>query len=258
MAVDATADTRAKDILANHQAREGNREAMARGQKAGAGGVRQQKRKGASSKKMFHKKPRAEGAASAPGRFAASKTPAEQHAAAAAAAAARPAGVPYRLGKGKEVQDDLLSANRQVIADIAKLAEDTKGAASVEDSDEDAGAAPESEAERTARIAHEAGVAKEVVSKPGWAPLAQRLNPQSKMFDAELKEDWDDRLSKDERQELNRIDGIEVAAAKKLGLITTPAEDKRLDMSLRELRAKVRASQLQITCDRASGGEHVY
>eukprot|EP01043_Picozoa_sp_COSAG02_P088012 COSAG02_NODE_25190_length_666_cov_1.024691_2_plen_105_part_00 len=102
---------------------------MARGQKAGAGGVRQQKRKGASSKKMFHKKPRAEGGAvPAPGRFAAAKTPAAQH---AAAAAARPAGVPYRLGKGKEVQDDLLSANRQVVADIAKNAEDTDGAARI-------------------------------------------------------------------------------------------------------------------------------
>jgi hypothetical protein len=222
---------------------------MARGQKAGAGGVRQQKRKGASSKKMFHKKPKGEGgatvaAAPAPGRFAAAKTPAAQH---AAAAAARPAGVPYRLGKGKEVENDLLSANRQVIADLAKSAEDTNGTASGEDSDEEAGAAPESETERAARVAHEAAVAKEVVSKPGWAPLAQRLNRQSKMFDAEFKEDWDDRLSKSERQELNRIDGIEIAAAKKLGLITTPTEDKRLEMSLRELRAKVRASSSQIT-----------
>lgn len=226
---------------------------MARGQKAGAGGLRQQKkRKGGSSKKMFHKKPKTEGAgaggvgsaAAAPASraVAAAKTPEVQH---AAAATASPAGVPYSRGKGKEAEDELMSANRQVIADLAKVAADTNDAAQGEDSEEDP--APESEAELAARLAHEATVAEAVVSKQGWAPLAQRLNPQSKMFDAELKEDWDDRLSKAERQELNRIDGIEIVAAKKLGLMTAPKVDKRLEMSVRELRAKVRLIQSRST-----------
>lgn len=216
---------------------------MARGQKSGAGGVRQQKkRKGGSDKKIFHKKKKTEGAAG----FAAAKVPEAQH---AAAAKASPAGVPYRLGKGEETAGDLAFANRQTIADIAKKVEDASGAASGSDSDEDASSAPETDAERAARLAREEAVAKSVVSQQGWAPLAQRLNSQSKMFDAELKEDWDDRLSKAERQELNRIDSIEVAAAKKLGLITAPAEDERLELSVRELRAKVRPSQSQITPD---------
>jgi hypothetical protein len=227
---------------------------MARGQKAGAGGVRQNKKRkgGATSKKMFHKKPKpgeaavagpatAAEAAPAAGRFAAAKDPAAQH---AAAAQAGPTGVPFRLGKGREVQSDLLSANRQVIADLAKVAADSTSAQADADGDEDAGAGAETVAERAERVAHEAAVAEAVVAKAGWAPLAQRLNPQSKSFDAEFKEEWDDgSLSKADKQELNRIDALEVAAAKKSGLIAEAVEDERLGMSVRELRAKVRANE---------------
>jgi hypothetical protein len=43
-----------------------------------------------------------------------------------------------------------------------------------------------------------------MVSQPGWAPLSQRLNPVSKSFDRDFKEEWDG-MSKEDREEYVRV-----------------------------------------------------
>lgn len=118
-----------------------------------------------------------------------------------------------------------------------------------DNSDDEDNEDPQEQAEREGAIAHH------MVSQAGWAPLSQRLNPVGKSFDTEFKEEWDG-MPKDEREEYVRIDGLEVAAAKKKGLIVEKVVDTRLEMSTRDLRAKVREMGVdEATIDAAIEGK---